>query len=42
MLGEKRFQTSATLPLLLKRNWCIEKGFKPNSGRLRFKGILVR
>jgi hypothetical protein len=41
MLGEKKFQTSATLPLLLKK-LVYREGFKPNSGRLRFQGILVR
>jgi hypothetical protein len=38
MLG-KKFQTSATLPLLLKK-LVYREGFKPNSGRLRFQGIL--
>jgi hypothetical protein len=40
MLGEKEFQTSATLLLLKKLVY--REGFKPNSGRLRFQGILVR
>jgi hypothetical protein len=31
MLGEKKFQTSSNITAL-ERNWCIEKGFKPNSG----------
>jgi hypothetical protein len=39
MLGEKEFQTSATLPLL--RNWCIEKGFKLILEDLDSKGYLL-
>jgi hypothetical protein len=40
MLGEK-ISNISNITALVKETG-IEKGFKPNSGRLRFQGILVR